>query len=392
MIRRLAHLTRLSALLAIGSTAFWVPAAPGLCQSTATATGGPGSRRFDQSLALEDSGYTSASASVGDVNRDGHLDIVLVKGRHWPLQNLVRLGDGRGNFRPAFPVDSSADRSYSGILVDLDRDGALDLVVSNDSPDAKKLYRNDGTGRFQLINTFGRPEWNTRHVAVGDVNGDGFPDMALANRGGRQSTASYLCLGSAGVQVTEPCREISIGSATTISMTDVNGDQALDLIVPHRDGGQGYVLMNDGRGNFTTRVPFGAAKATIRAAHAADFDGDGRMDLAAIDELGSALILRGQPGGQFASGESLGPANARPYALAVHDVDGNGRPDVVVGYTNARPHVFFNDGPRQFTPVSFGDAQGITYGITVADINEDGLKDIVMARSDAPNMVYFGGR
>lgn len=353
---------------------------------------GPGARHFDRALALEDSGYTSASASVGDVNRDGHQDIVLVKGRHWPLQNLVLLGDGRGAFQRPIPVDTAADRSYSGILVDLDRDGALDLVVSNDSPDAKKLYRNDGTGHYRLITTFGDPDWNTRHVAVGDVNGDGFPDLALANRGSRQAVASYLCLGMAGGRVREPCREISTGSATTITMADVNGDRALDLLVPHRDGGQGVVLLNDGRGNFPTRVPFGPARATIRATAAADFDGDGRMDLAAIDELGTALVMRGESGGRFADAVPLGPTGQKPYALAVHDVDANGRPDVIVGYTNARPIIFFNDAPGTYTPVPFGDAQGIVYGITVADLNEDRLTDLVLARSDAPNVVYFGSR
>jgi hypothetical protein len=352
----------------------------------------PGARHFDRSLLLEDSGYTSASASVGDVNRDGHLDIVLVKGRHWPLRNLVLLGTGTGTFKPPMPVDTVGDRSYSGILVDLDGDGALDLVVSNDSPDAKKIYRNDGTGHYQLVTTFGSPAWNTRHVAVGDVSGDGIPDIVLANRNSRQPTASYLCLGIGGGRVAEPCRDISSGSATTITMADVNGDRALDLLVPHRDGGQGYVLLNDGRGAFPTRQPFGPAKATIRSAYAADFDGDGISDIAAIDELGTALIMRGQRGGTYGAAEPLGPNGMHPYALAVHDVDGNGRPDVIVGYTNARPIVFFKDGPATFTPVAFGDDKGVAYGFAVADLNGDKLLDIVMARSDAPNMLYFGAR
>jgi hypothetical protein len=304
----------------------------------------------------------------------------------------VLLGNGTGAFQKPTPVDPAGDRSYSGILVDLDGDGALDLVVSNDSPDAKKIYRNDGRGGFTLVTTFGSPDWNTRHVAVGDVNGDKIPDMVLANRNSRGSSPSYLCLGIGGGRVAEPCRDISSGSATTITMADVNGDAALDLLVPHRDGGQGYVLLNDGRGTFPTRIPFGPAKATLRAAHAADFDGDGVMDLAAIDELGSALIMRGERGGSFAPGEPLGPSDARPYAMLVRDVDGNGRPDLIVGYTNARPIVFFNEGPGRYTAVPFGDAKGIAYGFAVADLNEDGLLDIVMARSDAPNVLYFGAR
>jgi reactive intermediate/imine deaminase len=351
-----------------------------------------GARRFDRALALEDSGYTSANASVGDVNNDGNLDIVLVKGRHWPLRNLVLLGTGKGTFAPPVPVDTTADRSYSGVLVDLDGDGALDMVVSNDSPDAKKVYRNDGTGRYTLITTFGKPEWNTRHVAVGDVNGDRIPDVVLANRGGRQGTASYVCLGAGAGRVVEPCQAVSTGSATTITLADVSGDGALDLVVPHRDGGQGYVYVNDGRGAFATRRPFGPDKATIRSAYATDFDGDGTADLAVIDEMGSAAIIHGSADGSFGAPAQLGPAGARPYALAVHDVDGNGRADVIVGYGESRPMVFFNDGPGRFAPVPFGDADGMAYGFAVGDLDKDGLQDIVVARSDAPNVVYFGSR
>ena len=55
---------------------------------------GPGSRSFERWVALEDSGATSANVSVGDLDGDGHLDILLVKGRHWPLENRILLGDG----------------------------------------------------------------------------------------------------------------------------------------------------------------------------------------------------------------------------------------------------------------------------------------------------------
>lgn len=351
-----------------------------------------GTRRFDRTLALEDSGFTSANASVGDVNRDGNLDVVLVKGRHWPLQNLVLLGDGKGAFQRPVPVDQVADRSYSGVLVDLDGDGALDLVVSNDSPDPKKVYRNDGTGRYTLVTTFGKAEWNTRHVAVGDVTGDRIPDVVLANRGSREATASFLCPGLGGGRIASSCREVSSGSATTITMADVDGDGALDLVVPHRDGGQSYVYINDGRGAFPTRRPFGPATATYRSAHAIDLDGDGVKDLAVIDELGSAATIRGLPGGTYSAPEPLGPAGARPYALAAHDLDGNGRPDLLVGYTGSRSVAFFNDGPGKYTPVPFGDAKGVVYGFAVGDLDKDGLQDVVVARSEATNVVYFGAR
>jgi hypothetical protein len=62
-----------------------------------------------------------------------------------------------------------------------------------------------------------------------------------------------------------------------------------------------------------------------------------------------------------------------------------------VGYIESQPIVYFNDGPRTFTPVALRDDQGAAYGFAVGDLDEDGFLDIAMARSGAPNMLYFGG-
>src|SRR5687768_4983508 len=78
-----------------------------------------GSRSFGRGFALEDSGATSAGVSIGDLNRDSHLDLLLVRGRHWPLHNLVLLGTGKGGFLPPVPLAGPPDRSYSGALADL---------------------------------------------------------------------------------------------------------------------------------------------------------------------------------------------------------------------------------------------------------------------------------
>lgn len=352
----------------------------------------PGSRSFQRQLALEDSAATSANVSVGDVNADGHQDILLVKGRHWPLENLVLLGDGSGAFQPAYPVGAQADRSYSGELVDMDRDGDLDIVVSNDDPDAKLVHLNDGNGRFTVGSTYGRPEWATRHVSVADLNGDSVPDVVLANRSGGDSGVSYICFGVGGARFDTECVGFARGSATTITPADFNDDGALDLAVPHRDGGQSLIYLNDGAGGFEERRPFGPPDATIRSAKSADFDGDRVLDLVVIDEQSGPGVLWGKPDGTFAPVERLGTSQASPYAIAVADLDRNGSPDVIVGYVESRPIVYFSEGPRTFAPVPFGDDEGSAYGFAVGDLDEDGLLDIVMARSGARNMVYFGDR
>jgi len=349
-----------------------------------------GTRAFDRHVALEDSGYTSANVSVGDVDADGHEDIVLVKGRHWPLADLVLRGRGDGTFEPAWEVGASPDRSYSGELVDIDRDGDPDLVVSNDSPDPKLVHLNDGSGRFTVGSTFGDPEWPTRHLHVADLNGDAIPDVVLANRYGPDGGPSRICFGIGEGRFASECDALPDGSATTIRAADLDGDGDLDLVIPHRNGGQSFVYRNDASGGFEQRVPFGSPTASIRSVRAADFDLDGTLDLAVIDERSGPAIFHGRPDLRLDSPLELGGVEARPYALEVADVDGNGRPDVIVGYVGARPSVHFNDGAAGFARTPFGDAAGAAYGFAVGDLDEDGLLDIAMARSDAPNMLYFG--
>ena len=79
------------------------------------------------------------------------------------------MGDGRGGVRRAYDLGTAKDRSYSGRLVDLDGNGTLDVVISNDSPDPKLVYLNDGKGNFRVGSEYGRKEWPTRNATVADL-------------------------------------------------------------------------------------------------------------------------------------------------------------------------------------------------------------------------------
>jgi hypothetical protein len=140
--------------------------------------------RFNRVVLLESASETSANVGIGDVNGDGNLDIVLAKGRHWPLVDRVLFGDGHGHFPAARDLGAASDRSYSGRLVDIDGDGDLDVIISNDRPDLKLVYLNNGKGHFHVGSTYGRAEWPTRNASVADLNGDGLPDIIVANRTG----------------------------------------------------------------------------------------------------------------------------------------------------------------------------------------------------------------
>ena len=348
---------------------------------------------YDRVLLLEETSETSANVSIGDLNGDGFPDLLLAKGRHWPLIDRVLLNDGHGRFPKAHNLGDVADRSYSVTLSDIDRDGDLDVVVGNDAPDPKRVYANDGKGNFRLLSTFGRPEWPTRLATVADVNRDGLPDILVANRAEDGKGPNYVCFNKGKGQFDADCLAFSHESATTITPADMNGDGVVDLIVPNRDGGQSYVYINDGKGAFPKRIPFGPNDSEIRmrASQAADLNRDGLTDIVVIDERRGALIYFGEKGTSFSNGMSLTSTGTTPYALTVGDLNGDRVMDIVVGNVEAPSVVYFNDGTgRHFTPVTFGDNKGTVYGFAIGDLNGDGLQDIAAARSEAPNVVYFG--
>jgi hypothetical protein len=347
---------------------------------------------FDRAVPLETTSETSANVSIGDVNGDGRLDVVLAKGRHWPLVDRVLLGDGAGHFAAGYDLGTASDRSYSGRLIDIDRDGDLDVVISNDAPDPKFVYLNDGKGHFRVGSTFGRPEWETRNATVADIDGDGLADIVVANRSDKAST-NYICLNRGAGHFDANCLGFSHDPATTITAADFNRDGLIDLAVPHRDGGQSRVYLAGPKGHFSAQrtIPFGPPNVTIRMAEASDLDGDGLLDLVTIDERHGTAIYFGRRNATFSARVPVGDSTIAPYALAVADVNGDGKPDIVVGNIEAPSTVHFNDGSgRRFHTIRIGDNKGTVYGFAIADVDRDGAVDIAAARSDAPNVIYFG--
>ena len=343
-----------------------------------------GFRSFDI-VPLETASETSSNASVGDLNGDGHPDIVLVKGRHWELTTRIFLGDGKGNFTPGPALPGKANKSYSGSLADMTKSGHLDMVLSNDSPDPKLILLNDGKGNFTIGGTYGDPLWPTRNAAVGDLNGDGYPDIAVANRG----ATSYVCLNDGKLHF--DCRPLQDSpSAATVAIADMNGDGSNDVVYACRDSCQSWVYTNDGKGNFPRKVPWGPADSSTRAMAVADFNGDGHPDIAACHEQIGCFIYLNDGKGSFLSGVEFHKPSAVPYSMVAADLNKDGRPDILVGYVNAPGIIYFNDGSgTKFLPMPFGDGKGAIYGMAVGDLNGDGWPDVVVARSGAPCFVMF---
>ena len=347
-------------------------------------------RAFDRALLLEPKAETSASVSIGDLNGDGYPDLMLGKGRHWPLLSRVLLNDGKGRFT-AHDLSATPDRTYSAALADVNRDGKLDVIISNDEPDPKLIYLNDGKGNFKLAGTFGDPNWPTRYVTLADLNGDGFPDLIVANRGDLPTSPqhSFVCLNDGKGHFPSCTPLAGTESATIIVAADFDGDGAVDLFVPHRDGGQSVIFWNDGKGRFPRKTSVGPPDSHARAAAAGDLNGDGHVDIVVGDEQRGTFVYLNDGHRDFEQ-IMLAARQRVPYAVAIADLNRDGKPDIVVGNMNAVGSVFFNDGTgTNFLEVPWGDGNGAVYGLAIGDLDGDGWPDIAAARSDAPNAVWF---
>jgi len=375
----------LVASAAAGFVVFHAPAlaTPGSQFKENTSKAG-GLRSFEI-VPLETVSETSSNASIGDLNGDGHPDIVLVKGRHWQVTSKVFFGDGKGHFTPGPALPSKATKSYSASLADMTKSGHLDMVLSNDQPDPKLVLLNDGRGNFTIGGTYGNPNWSTRNAAVGDLNGDGYPDIVVANR----EMTSYVCFNDGKLHF--DCRPLEDSpSAATVVIADINSDGANDVVYACRDSCQSVVYFNDSKGNFARKMPWGPPRSSTRAMAVDDFDGDGHLDIAACHEQMGCFVYLNDGKGNFGSGIPFQTPGALPYSMIAVDLNRDGRPDILVGYVDAPGIAYFNDGSgKKFQPVLFGDGKGTIYGMAAGDLDSDGWADVVVARSDAPCFVMF---
>lgn len=223
------------------------------------------------------------------------------------------------------------------------------------------------------------------HIAAADFNNDGFIDLAVVNIG--SNDVSILINNGCGVFTEAAGSPVSMGPGvltSDITAGDFNGDGSIDLAVVNETSNTVSILLNNGSAMFTPAPgsPFPAGTTPLSIV-GADFNGDGIVDLATSDVSGtvSVLLNNGSSMFSFAPGSPF-PAGPATFDLIAADLNGDGAIDLaVVNLPSNQVSFFFNNGAAVFAP-----APGSPYSvgnspiaITAADLNGDGFIDIATA-------------
>jgi Tol biopolymer transport system component len=269
-------------------------------------------------------------------------------------------------------------------LVDLDKDGDLDAVFANGQSNDSQVWLNDGNGTFtdtgQQMGKFGHG------VDVGDLDGDGDPDVIISTHTDSAVTRVYLNDGSAMFQELEGAFDTNIGFS--VELIDIDGDGDLDAV--GEDTSATHVYWNDGAGYFTPSeitLPL----TTIWG----DLDSDGDADVF-IKEDGVGYSVRTNDGtGNLNQHWNHADATAMLLGdIALADVDNDGDLDAIItnGHfqsTSFPALVFFNDGTGQFIDSGQQLSAVRNAGVSLGDLDGDGDLDLVLSDYMEPNQIWL---
>jgi hypothetical protein len=218
-------------------------------------------------------------------------------------------------------------------------------------------------------------------VSVGDLNGDGAPDLAVANSNS-QSVSVLLGDGAGSFGANT---EFATVQPDTVTLGDLNGDGIPDVAIAGDDTAAS-VLLGDGTGAFGARTDFGANPDEPVSIAAGDLNGDGKLDLVAANLAScrhSVSVLLGDGSGSFATHADY-PAGSGAISVAIAELNGDGNRDFVVANANEDAvSVLLGDGTGSFQPRS-SFATGVQpWSVAVGDLNSDGHPDLAVANHGA---------
>ena len=320
--------------------------------------------------------------AIADFNGDGLPDIAVANDVSNDVSILLQNTDGTFQAAVSYPV---GNQPFTLNVGDVNGDGKADLIVVNTLDTTLGVLLGNGDGTFQTQLTTALPVAAPSSsfypfIVVGDWNGDGKTDVALAGalpQAGSNAIAVMLSNGDGTFQA--PVTYSLAAAPYALNAADFNGDGKLDLVTA--DGSTGVsVWLGNGDGTFKTSVTTAASQTIweIPQLLVGDFNQDGHLDIATAT-IGSydhgvvpnLTLFLGNGDGTFQA--NVTSQQYIPYAVG--DLDGDGKPDLLAseGFTVV---AFMNAGNATFTPSApSGPAQ--PYGLALFDLNGDQKLDLI---------------
>ena len=294
-------------------------------------------------------------------------------------------------------------------LVDVDGDGDLDAVLAVEMS-ANRLYINDGQGHFTWKQgALGTKAHDTEHVLSADFNRDGYPDLIFV---AEEDHAHQLFLGGPGGVFTDASDRLpKMSEGNGLAVGDVNGDGLPDIVIGNsaeerpgkpRASGQNFLWLNDPKqpGTFidATATHLPAYKDDTQDIALADVDGDGDLDMVVANESPPNRLLLNDGKGHFREApkalQLLTPLETRE--VHVFDANGDGRPDILfLNLTSnnkkwdkdPQARLLINKGRGKFrdeTKTRLPENRFSSWGGMVMDFNHDGHPDLIVGAIDVP--------